>query len=240
MAQTQVAAFWDDRYSGSDYSRDEDSSVLAAALDHFGAVSGKRLLEIGCGPGASSVFFGRLGANVTGLDVSPKAIADFNVRCSELGLSNVRGVCANALEMSVPEPMDFVFGSMILHHIEPFSAFAERLVQLLKPGGRAFFYENNASSSVLIWFRQNVVGKLWVPKHGDPDEFPLMPSEIEELRKRFKVRVVYPEMFFFELVGHYLFRGHLIAPFRWLDHLFYRRGWLLKYSYRQFVLLEAT
>jgi hypothetical protein len=42
--------------------------------------------------------------------------------------------------------------------------------------GRGFFWENNARIKSMIWFRQNIVGKLWVPKFGDSEEFPLTPG----------------------------------------------------------------
>ena len=63
------------------------------------------------------------------------------------------------------------------------------LRRTLKPNGKAFFYENNAASDLLIWFRNNLVGKLGVPKYGDKDESPLAPQEIDLLRRSFSVRI---------------------------------------------------
>lgn len=87
---------------------------------------------------------------------------------------------------------DFVYGAMILHHIEPFPEFARPLRSAVAPDGRAFFYENSAMNRVLVWFRTHVGGKLWVPKRGDDEEFPLTPGEVDTLREHFKVRVEYP------------------------------------------------
>src|SRR5256885_1605136 len=39
-----------------------------------GALVGKRVLDIGCGEGQSSVMLAKLGAHVTGIDISPGAI----------------------------------------------------------------------------------------------------------------------------------------------------------------------
>ena len=78
-------------------------------------------------------------------------------------------------------PQDFVYGSMILHHLEPFEEFARTLRAAIRPGGKGYFYENNAASRTMVWFRRHVVGKMWVPKHGDDDEFPLEPHEVDEL-----------------------------------------------------------
>jgi 2-polyprenyl-3-methyl-5-hydroxy-6-metoxy-1,4-benzoquinol methylase len=238
VMQTHVADFWDTVYATSSYSHGVDTAVLDAALAHFGDVRGKSVVEIGCGPGSSALYLASKGANVVALDVSRTAIEELNAHCARHAITNVRGVCANAMAINALEPADFVFGSMILHHIEPFGPFAASLRRLVKPGGKAFFYENSAVSRVLVWFRQHVVGKLWVPKYGDADEFPLTHEEVRELRRHFAVRIEHPEMLFFALAGQYLLRGHFVQPLRAVDRFFYRRRWLLQYSYRQFVMLS--
>jgi hypothetical protein len=133
---------------------------------------------------------------------------------------------------------DAVSGMMILHHIEPFAEFAKRLENCIAPSGKAFFYENNAASRMLVWCRRNIVGKLWVPKYGDPEEFPLSADEVDELRKHIEVEQVYPEMLFFRLVSIYLLRGRAKAFFETLDSACYRRKFLLDYSYRQFLKMR--
>ena len=232
---SDVAGFWDTIYSSNPYSRRLELSVVQAAEKHFGDLRGKTVMEIGCGPGTSAIYFASRGADVVGIDISRKAIDDMNGLCARNGINNVKGICANVLDLSQFEPFDFVFGSMILHHIEPFGAFVAQLRRILKPGGKAFFYENNAASKTLVWFRQNVIGHLWVPKYGDPDEFPLTLQEVDELRHYFRVEIQYPEMLLFSLISTYLLRGAFGRTFGALDQLFYRRNWLLKYSYRQFL-----
>jgi SAM-dependent methyltransferase len=237
-ATEQTVAHWDRVYAATDYSRRPELGVLEPAIKHFGDVRGKTLLDLGSGPGAASLFFAQRGANVIAVDVSPRAIADLSAMCEREGIKNIRVVCAPAMSIGELGPVDFVYGSMILHHIEPFSDFAALLRSILRAGGRGFFYENNAMSRVLIWFREHVVGKLWVPKYGDPDEFPLTPDELDVLRRHFRVEVAYPEMLFFELASHYLLRGAFRSPLRRIDQFLYRRRWGLRYSYRQFVMLR--
>jgi SAM-dependent methyltransferase len=240
--KTDVAEFWNGRYAStafSDYSRAPDEPIVNAALSRFGDVRGKTLVEIGCGPGASALFFGRQGANVIGVDVSSKAIDDLNAHCRANGITNVRGVCADAFGIDALPPVDFVFGAMILHHIEPFPRFVLSLRRLLKPGGIGCFYENSAMSDLLVFFRQHVVGKLWIPKYGDADEFPLTPGEVDELRKHFGVEVEYPEMLFFRLASLYLLGDRLASLTGTVDSFLYRRRWLLRYSYRQFITIRG-
>lgn len=236
---SDIASFWDLIYSSKEYSRQLEPVVVDAAEKHFGDMRAKTVMEVGCGPGTSSLYFAGRGAHVVGIDISQKAINDLNEFCRRNHIDNVKGVCGNVIDyLNEAEPVDFVFGSMILHHIEPFEPFVIALRRILKPGGKAFFYENNATSRTLVWFRQNIVGHFWVPKYGDPDEFPLTPQEVDILRRHFQVAIQYPEMLFFRLISSYLLRGALHDWFGALDQLFYRKKWLLKYSYRQFVLIS--
>ena len=53
----------------------EDTDVLAKVILNIPNPSGKRLLEIGCGSGAISLFAAQLGFTVTACDINPYAVA---------------------------------------------------------------------------------------------------------------------------------------------------------------------
>jgi 2-polyprenyl-3-methyl-5-hydroxy-6-metoxy-1,4-benzoquinol methylase len=240
----QATEFWDHVFSKgqeSGYSRvempDLCDPILQRALAHFGSVENKTVIDLGCGRGATSLFFAYHGAHVISVDLSEVAINNLSRYCQDNGIRHVTPVRTSAQELSQFGTVDFIFGSMILHHIEPFDAFARILRGVVKPGGKGFFWENNARSKTLIWFRQNIVGKLWVPKWGDRDEFPLMPSEIMEIEKHFQVDVEYPELYFFRLISAYLLRSRFMDLFEKLDRYFYKYPALRKYSYRQYLCL---
>jgi SAM-dependent methyltransferase len=240
-----AAEFWDGIFahgSSCAYSRvempDPHDPVLQRALQHFGDVRGKTLVDLGCGRGATSLFFAHYGANVVSVDSSAQAIRNLTDYCAENAIDRIRPVELSALDVATLAPVDCVFGSMILHHLEPFAEFAARLRAAVRPDGKAFFWENNARSRTMIWFRQHVIGRLWIPKHGDAEEFPLTPDEVDELRRYFDVTVEYPELLLFRMISRYLLRGRAMAPFAALDRIFY--GWpaLRQYSYRQYLLLR--
>lgn len=237
--------FWDNIFSKGqegNYSRvempDLNDPVLQRAFVHFGDIENKTIIDLGCGRGATSLFFAHFNANVISIDLSKAAINNLSKYCEDNGISSITPIKLSAQKLSSLGKADFIFGSMILHHIEPFDEFAESLRNVIKPGGKAFFFENNAQSKLLIWFRQNIVGKLWVPKYGDPDEFPLTPNEVDELRKYFTVEIEYPEFLFFRLISSYLFRGYFRKYFQIFDNYFYKFDKFRKYSYRQYLCLS--
>lgn len=241
----QAQEFWNERFRA----RAEEENLLVElpdlncpmyrrAAEHFGDLRGKTLIDLGCGAGASSLFFASLGAEVISVDLSATAVNNLKRYCLQHGIDNIRPMVLAAQNISNLPPVDCVFGSMILHHIEPFDQFAAALRAAVKPGGRAFFWENNSASKTMMWFRRNVVGKFWIPKYGDEDEWPLAPYEVDHLRKHFQVDNEFPEMVFVQMVSTYLLAGKL----KWLtggvDKVLARIPAVRKYSYRQYLCLK--
>lgn len=242
--QAKARQFWNEAFQSHGNAAthhvdipDFNSAVFKRAVEHFGDVRGKALIDIGCGSGASSLFFASLGANVVSIDLSEVAIDNLKRYCTEQRIDNITPVALSAQQVASLGAVDFVFGSMILHHIEPFGAFAQALRHAIKPGGRAFFFENNGRSNAMMWFRHHVIGKFWIPKYGDADESPLAPSEIDELRKHFNVLTEFPEMIYAQMASLYLLRGFMQRQFVSLDQHLGRYPSMRKFSYRQYVCL---
>lgn len=232
--------FWNQLYADKDVAiASADAPVMRAALAHFGDVRGKRVLDLGCGAGEYALAFAALGAEVVALDMSEVAIEKLRGFAQRHGLANLTAVAGSAMDLAAHGPFDLVFGALILHHLEPFAAFADALAGVLAPGGKAFFHENNAGvGGPAIWFRQHLAGKLWFPKHGDADEFPLTAGEVRELRRRFRVDQAFPELALFRLVSYYVFRNRVLpGAFAWLDGTLYRVPALRPCSYYQYLAL---
>ena len=231
--------FWNKIYAANTTGiSNENDPMLVTAIGYFGDVSGARVLDLGCGNGSSSLFFAKRGANVVSLDISEVAINSLTQFCVENNINNITPLKCSAFDIANLAPFDFVFGNMILHHLEPFEVFAEVLRKSIVPGGKAYFRENSAFSDLLIWFRDNLVGKYGIPKGGDDEEFPLMPQEVGIIKKHFYVRIVYPELFFFRLASQYLLKGHLHNFTSKLDDYLFQFPSFRKYSYRQNVFLS--
>lgn len=96
-------------------------------------------LEIGCGMGNSAIYLAQQGFTVTGIDISPTAIAAAHanaatkkVVCNFL-LANILGDLKE-----FDQSFDFIFDWSVLHHIFPESrkAYVENVKRLLNPGGK--------------------------------------------------------------------------------------------------------
>lgn len=216
----------------------EDDAILQSCIQHFGDITGARVLDLGCGNGSTSLFFAEKGANVIAIDISNEAITNLSQFCARNSIDNITPIKCSALDIAKLGTFDFVFGKFILHHIEPFNMFAKILGDSVAPGGKAFFHENNAFSDLLIWCRNNLVGKFGIPKYGDDEEFPLLPSEVENLKEHFSVDIKYPELVFFGLASVYLLKGTIHKPMQQLDKYLYQFPVLRKYSYIQDLLLS--
>lgn len=101
---------------------------------------GERVLDIGCGGGATSLAIAEAVApdgTVLGIDVSPDLVDATTRRAARAGISNVRFLCADAAVATLDQrPYDRLcsrFGSMFF--ADPVPAFAN-LRGLLQPGGR--------------------------------------------------------------------------------------------------------
>ena len=133
-------------------------------------------------------------------------------------------------------------GRFVLHHIEPFDQFVDVLYNVLNDTGRGIFMENNSRNPFLMFARNNLAGKMGIPRYGDDEEFPLEPREIEMIEARFREVVQhFPELVFFKKLSTYIFRHkRIFTPFtefnRWLDASLYTVvPGSRKYSYLQVV-----
>lgn len=135
------------------------------------------MLDAGCGEGSNAILLAKLGAQVTGIDVSPKSVQLAERRAELNGVADrTRFICSPLEAAALPDnAFDVIWGDGILHHVIPvLGPVLERLIAAAKDGAQVIFSEPVARVAALRRFR------LKLPIHTDatPDERPLDNDEL--------------------------------------------------------------
>jgi ubiquinone/menaquinone biosynthesis C-methylase UbiE len=164
------------------------ASTMRGIADFLGDLQGKRVLDMGCGLGHTSVLLAKSGAHVTAFDISRMSIVATRKRGAINGVREGLELLVAAGE-ALPFPdesFDVVFGKGVLHHLEP-ALGAPELYRVLKPGGKAAFSEPMGMNPVLKFARDHLPYPDKNPRGADR---PLGYREIREWVRRFgQVRV---------------------------------------------------
>lgn len=159
------------------------------ALTRLGRVDGKKLLDCGCGTGASTIFFAKNGARVTGVDISRE-----NIRISQLRIRINSVEDQSEFHLGPIELLDYenqyfdlIFGNQILHHLNLRKACAN-LRRMLKRGGKAVFCEPVFFlGEGLYQMRNSRLGKTLIPHRADtPTESSLSIQDLQILSEFFE------------------------------------------------------
>jgi SAM-dependent methyltransferase len=103
----------------------------------FNDFAGRRLLEVGCGMGTDLLQFARGGAQVTGVDLTPRSI---ELSRRHLSLYEQTGDFALADCESLPfadESFDVAYSNGVLHHTSDTAGAVREVHRVLRPGGHA-------------------------------------------------------------------------------------------------------
>lgn len=113
----------------------EDFSAIA--LTKAAPAQGERVLDVGCGCGATSIALAQQGAEVRGVDISEPMLARAQQRAE--GLGGVSFTRADAANYSFAQEYDLIFSRFgVMFFQEPFAAF-QNLRQALGQQGRLVF-----------------------------------------------------------------------------------------------------
>ena len=113
------------------------SSLNAIELEQLGDIRGKKLLHLQCHFGQDTLSLARMGAQVTGVDLSDAAIARARELAAELDIP-ARFVCCNVLEADqhLDETFDIIFTSYgVIGWLPELKPWGQVIQRLLKPGG---------------------------------------------------------------------------------------------------------
>ena len=151
-------------------------------IDLIGDVTGRSLLHLQCHFGMDTLSWARLGARVTGADLSPESIRLATSLAAELGFTDARFIESNVYDLPavLDETFDIVYTSRgALNWLPDIRAWARVVARYVAPGGIFFITEGHPIMNV---FESEGVQpgelRLTYPywEHPDPLVFPAIGS----------------------------------------------------------------
>ena len=172
-------------------------------------MSGKTVLDVGCGGGILADAMARKGAQVLGIDLATKAlkVAQLHALEAETPQVTYREVSAEQLAQEQPAHYDVVTCMEMLEHVPDPASVVQACAALVKPGGWVFFSTLNRNPKSFLFA---IIGAEYVLK--------LLPRGTHEYAK-----FIRPS----ELVGHCRAAGLQAQGMRGLQYNpLTRRYWL--------------
>jgi len=136
------------------------------------ALTGERMLELGCGVGRMTRSFAGRFEQVCAFDLSHEMLS--RARQIHGGEANILWLLGNGADLAcvISDSMDFVFSYLVLQHL-PEEALAlqyiREMLRVLKPGGAFLFQFNGGFAPTMNWrgrLAWGIVDALWSAKLG--------------------------------------------------------------------------
>ena len=115
---------------------------------------GLRVLEVGVGTGTEFLWWGMLGASITGIDAFQHCVDATAERLDVLQRAIERKLKCLLKTVQITDfeddaGFDLIWMEQTFHHLEPRAEVLKRIAKLLRPGGRVVFSEANALNPLL-------------------------------------------------------------------------------------------
>lgn len=182
------------------------------ALFALGDVEGKRVLDIGCGPGIYMEIIARMGGKVSGQDISPQEVEKASKRFKEKGFDATIKVGDATRLLFEDNFFDAVFSADFFHFInyEDKNKVMSEIYRVLKPGGKVIIKTLNLDYLKISLFikRVSAIFKLRSPftiyiahTHNNPDNRHIGLTTYKELEKVLQNNMMhFPEIIYAPLV----------------------------------------
>ena len=145
--------------------------------EHAGGLSGKKVLDVGCGGGILAESMARRGANVLGIDMGEAPLNVARLHAEQEGVEHIeyRQIPVEQLAEEQAGQYDIVTCMEMLEHVPDPLSIVQSCQQLLKPNGVLFFSTINRT---LKAYALVIVGAEYVLK--------LLPKGTHEFEKFIK------------------------------------------------------
>ena len=155
-------------------------------------LTGKKIVDVGCGGGLLSERFAKEGADVTAIDLAATAIEAAGEHADSAGLKiDYRNISVEELlKEGAGGTFDVVVCSEVLEHVDDLPGFVADLSALLKPGGVLFFSTINKTLKArffALFIAEDILGLVEQGTH-DYKRF-IKPSRLMGLLKENSVEL---------------------------------------------------
>lgn len=121
-------------------------------IDERAPLSGKKVIDVGCGGGILSESMAQRGAEVTGIDMGEAPLAVARIHAEKSGVTvNYRHSTAEQMAEENPGRYDVVTCLEMLEHVPDPSSVIEACSKLVKPGGHVFFSTINRNPKSFLF-----------------------------------------------------------------------------------------
>ena len=192
----QNRAMWDSRVEAHVGSRAYDldrfrtdpaalSDVVQFDLPRLGDVSGLRAVHLQCHIGTDTLSLHRLGADVVGLDVSPRSLEAARTLAAETGaeIPYVEADVYDAPTVLGADSFDLVYtGIGAVCWLPSIDRWAETVASLLRPGGRLFFRDGHPMLGTLEVEDGRIELRYPYFEHAEPLVFTDTTSYVDHVK----------------------------------------------------------
>lgn len=135
----ELASRWWDR--NSEFKPLHDINPLRVDfIDRIGSLTGKTVLDVGCGGGILSEAMAHRGAEVTGIDMGEAPLKVAKLHGLESGARvSYRRITVEDMADEMPASFDLVTCMEMLEHVPDPESVVRACARLVKPGGQVFF-----------------------------------------------------------------------------------------------------
>lgn len=122
-------------------------------IDGIAPISGRRVLDVGCGGGILTDSMARKGGDVLGIDLASKALKVAQLHALEAQTRGVkyREIAVEALANEQPSSFDVVTCMEMLEHVPQPASVVRACADLVKPGGWVFFSTINRNAKGFLF-----------------------------------------------------------------------------------------